>query len=126
MTAFLAALTNFYFGCQLFYDPESFFISLTDVWIENLNTKQINLIERKLKCCGFHRVGEYPKDRCKESLYSACFPAMKNAYLENMKNGGFTYLSLSCVFCLLIAFVFMHGTQKPSSRHLPEKIVQVL
>ena len=128
MTAFLAFLTNFYFGSQLLYDPESFFISLTDVWVENLNSKQLNLIERKLKCCGFHRVGEYPKDKCKESYYTACFPAMKDAYLDKMKNGGFTYISISIMFILLIAFVLMHGTQKQttSTRFPIERIGPVL
>lgn len=125
MAAFLSMLVNFYFGFQMYLDPVSYFVTLTDTWMENINTRKINIIERNLKCCGFHRPREYPKDRCTESFTDACFTVMKDRYTNDMKNGALTYMALGITFGLLIAFVIMHGTQKPRYRSTRRREITV-
>lgn len=116
MSAFLSMLVNFYFGFQMFLDPSSFFITLTDAWMESLNTRKINIIERNLKCCGFHRPREVAKDKCMESFTQGCLSVMQQRYSGEMKSGALTYMALGLTFGLLISFVIMHGTQKQSYR----------
>ena len=126
LTSFIGMLTTLYFGLEFIIHPHSFFVSLTDVWIDNINSRQVRYIEEHITCCGFHKVGEYPKDKCTITFTTSCFPRMVELYSSEIRRGGYTYISMSIIFCLLIAFVFMHGTQKQTIKTPHERIAQIL
>ena len=113
---FLLILIQSFSGITWLIDPKSVFTSLSNNWEDNLNTPQIGLIQRQLRCCGFHNSQEFANDLCRESQSQACLPLIIKLYKANVQSVGIFSVAHSMSNVILILLLWFSIRRKKKHR----------
>ena len=116
-TIFLLILVQSFSGVTWLIDPKSVFTSLSDSWESHLNTPQLALIQRQLRCCGFHNAQEFNNDLCRESQSQACLPLIIKLYKANVQSVGIFSVAHAMSNVILILLLWFSIRRKKKRKH---------
>ena len=113
---FILILVQSFSGVTWLIDPKSVFTSLSDNWEKNLNTPRLALIQKQLRCCGFHNAREFPNDLCRDSISQACLPIIIKLYKANVQSVGIFSIVHSMSNVILILLLWFSIRRKRRNR----------
>jgi len=101
----IAELLYFY---QVKFNIESFFSSHFKKWSEKYSSKDILIIQKRLNCCGFFTINEFPASTCSLVPKLPCIIALQNVFGDFFIRSGYISLMHS-VFRAISFLVFFYN-----------------
>lgn len=106
---FVVACAELYVGFLLVLDPKAFLASFAWKWEDNVGSRQVERIEKRFKCCGFIKPGQFNRtsSACKLRHPHGCLSALHSELGNAIYNTGITILGecIAHIFCVVISWV---------------------